>query len=114
MRKIDTISNEPKQEMSFQTEDGKIIILRFYYVSSQIGWFMDVEYEGTITNCRRITNCPNLLRDKKNIYPFGIACTVEDGEEPWFLDDFKNDRVGVYVLDKSDVEYIEKDIYGKI
>lgn len=114
MRRITEISNEPKQEMSFQLDDGSLITLRFYFVDSQIGWFMDVEYKGTITNGRRITNCPNILRDKKNIYPFGVACTIDDGEEPWFIDDFQTGRANLYILDESDVQYVEEEIYGKV
>lgn len=75
---------------------------------------MNVEYEGISTNCRRITNSPNLLRDKKNIYPFGIACSVEDGEEPWFLSDFKNGRATLYFMNKNDVRYVEEELYGEV
>lgn len=114
MQRITNITDTPKQEISFILDDGSMIIIRLYFISSQIGWFFDLEYNGITSNCRRLTNSPNIIRDKINIFPFGIGCTVSDGQEPWFVDDFSKGRVNLYILDKDDVAYVEKEVYGKV
>lgn len=114
MKEIVEITNNPKQMFSFQLDNGGLITIRLYYIESQIGWFFDLEYDGIVSNCHRLTNSPNIIREARNIFPFGIACSVSDGQEPYFLDDFVNGRVQFYVLDKDDVEYIEETVYGKI
>lgn len=114
MKKLTDITDNPKQEMSVLLDDGKMVIIRLYYIESQIGWFFDVEYEGIVSTCHRVTNSPNIMREKINIYPFGIGCSVTDGQEPWFINDFSVGRASLYVLSKEDVKYMETNIYGKI
>lgn len=114
MKKISNITSNPKQKFSFPTNDGKIITIKLYFISSQIGWFFDIEYDGNVSLCRRVTNCPNIIRDKKNIFPFGIACSVSDGEEVWFANDFSSGRATLYIMTKNEVEYIERSLYGKV
>ena len=114
MREISGITDSPKQRFSVMSDDGKMIEIKLYFISSQIGWFFDVEYDGIVSNCHRLTNCPNILREKQNIFPFGIGCSVSDGEEPWFLNDFISGRVTLYLMSKEDVETIERDLYGKV
>lgn len=114
MKEITEISDNPKQQFSFQLENGKLITIKLYFISSQIGWFFDLEYEGVASNCHRVTNTPNIIREKRNIYPFGIGCSITDGEEAWFVDDFSTRRASLYVLEKDNVELVEKELYGKI
>lgn len=114
MKAITNISNKPKQQFSFQTSDGKILTIWLYYISNQIGWFFDLEYDGIKSNCHRVTNSPNIIREKQNIYPFGVGCSVSDGEEPWLLDDFASGRATLYLMTKEDVKIIERSLYGKV
>ncbi|MEE0059283.1 MAG: hypothetical protein UE295_00490 [Acutalibacteraceae bacterium] len=114
MQKITSITDQPKQELLVRLKGQNVIVLKLEYISQQIGWFLSYEYEGKISNCHRITNCYNILREAQNTLPFGIACTVTDGQEPYFLDDFKEGRANLYILSKDEVEYVEKTYYGKI
>lgn len=114
MQQIIDITAEPKQELFVRLNNGKIIHLKLEYVDSQIGWFMDIDYDNIVSTCHRITNAPNIIREKLKIFPFGIGCSVEDGQEPFFIDDFFTGRASLYVLSKEDVEYVEKNYYGKI
>ena len=114
MYKITNITDNPKQQFSFPTDNGKLIKLKLYFISSQIGWFFDVEYDGIVSTCHRVTNCPNIIREKKNIFPFGIACSVNDGQEPWFVDDFLTGRATLYIVPYNEVLFIEKEVYGKV
>lgn len=114
MQQILNISQEPKQKLNLSLDNGTQITVVLEYVPSQIGWFFTVTSSIGNTYCRRITNCPNLLRDKQNTMRFGIACIVEDGGEPYFIDDFVNGNAKLYVLNYNELQYIGKTKYGKI
>jgi len=55
---------------------------------------------------------PNILRNYKNILPFGISIITEDGSEPFLIDDFSTGRVGFFVLNKEEVESFESQFYN--
>lgn len=114
MKEIKGITDNPKQQLSFQVNDGNVVNMKLYFLENEIGWFFDIEYEGTSSLCHRLTNAPNIIRECRNIFPFGIGCSVIDGQEPYFADDFTSGRAILYALDKEDVEYVEKTVYGKI
>jgi hypothetical protein len=114
MKQINILTSYPKQSLSVRLDNGKSLKLKFEYIESQIGWFFDVEYGDYKSTCHRLTNCPNLLRQSQNIYPFGLGCVVSDGAEPYFVDDFSTGRVKVFVLNEEEVETVEKEIYGKV
>lgn len=111
MQQLTNITDEPKQEMNVRLDNGDIITLRFEYVASQLGWYLDIIYNDFESTFHRITNCPNMIRQWRRILPFGIACTVKEESEPYFIDDFKNGRASFYVLSESDVQYVENTFY---
>jgi len=114
MQQVIDITAEPKQELYVKLNEGGIIKLKLEFIDSQIGWFMYIDYNDVKSNCHRITNTPNIIREKMNIYPFGIGCSVSDGQEPFFIDDFSTGRAQLFVLSRDEVEYVEKELYGKI
>lgn len=114
MQQLLNITAEPKQQFQIITENSGVVTLQLEYISSQIGWFFNIITSDGSSYCRRITNCPNLLRDKQNIFNFSIACDVNEGREPYFIDDFKNNNARLYIISKKEVQQIGKSIYGKI
>jgi hypothetical protein len=114
MQQILNITSEPKQQYQLLIENQGTITLQLEYVDSQLGWFFNVITSDDSSYCRRITNCPNLLRDKQNTLKFSLACTVENGLEPFSIDDFKSGNAKLYILSHDEVQYIGKEIYGKI
>jgi hypothetical protein len=54
------------------------------------------------------------LRDKQNTLKFSLACSVDSGLEPFSIDDFKNGNAKLFILSQDEVQYIGKEIYGKI
>ena len=114
MQQIMNITNEPKQSFVIPLSNGGSFILSIEYINSQIGWFFDIQSENGNTYCRRITNCPNLLRDKQNILKFSLSCYIDDNSEPYFVDDFISGRAKLYVLNEEDIKYIGRTQYGKI
>lgn len=107
MNQINVITDNPSQTMILRLETGQSINFDLFYSYNQSGWFFNLTYGSFIINGKRIVNSPNLLREFRNILPFGLSCTVADKHEPVFIDDFKNGRAVLYTLNQSDVDQIE-------
>lgn len=114
MREFVGLTDLPKQSIKMQVENGDIVKVSFYYKENQQGWFFDIEYNNFSCKTTQLTNCPNIIRQFQNVLPFGISCSVNDGGEPWFLNDFLTGRVRVFLLNEDEVNYIGQQIYGKI
>ena len=112
MKQIISITDEPKQRFSVRLDDGSMVNIKIEYSDANRCWFMDVNYGEYESTCIQVTNCPNILRQLKNIFDFGIGCSVIDSSEPWFINDFIDGRASLYVLNKDEVNYVENVIYG--
>ena len=108
MKQITSISNDAKQSMSFVLDNGEKINISLVYLESQLGWFISIIYGEVLTiNNRRVVTSPNFLRAFRDILPFGISCTADNGQEPILIDTFSDGRCKLYVLNETDVEYVE-------
>lgn len=107
MRLIENLSADPRQNVKVVLEDGSIVDITLRYFETQRGWFYDIQYGTFINYNRRLVTSPNMLRQFRDILPFGIACVVNDGKEPVFLDDFSTKRVVVYFLTAEEVLDVE-------
>ena len=112
MIKITEINNDAKQQLTLVTEDGFEIKFLIEFRPTQTGWFFNLTHNDLTINGVRLCHFPNVLRQWKNIIPFGIACVVTDSGEPYYIDDFSSERVAIYLLTESEVEEIEEDIFG--
>lgn len=110
MKKINELTSQPKQNHVFTLEDGTVINITFEYRSNQSGWFISFSYLTRTFNNRRIVNSPNMLRQFKDLIPFGFACTVTGGGEPTFKIDFESKRAVFYLLNEEDVQFVEDEI----
>lgn len=84
-------------------DDGTRVNMSLSFWPSQQGWFYSLVYGDFEVNNRRIVNSPNLLRQFRSIIPFGICCTIIDGYEPVYQNDFTAGRASLYVLNSSDI-----------
>lgn len=108
MKLIDALTSDANQSVSVVLDDGTKVDLTFNYKESQQGWFYTLVYGAVLTiNNRRLVNSPNMLRQFRGILPFGIACIVNDGLEPVYIDDLSNGRVSVYIMNPTDVATVE-------
>lgn len=108
MKKITALTNDAKQLLNLVLDDSSKVSMSINYVPSQDGWFYSLTY-GTIfqVNNKRLVNSPNFLRAFREIIPFGLACTVIDGYEPVYQNDFTSGRVSMYLLNSEDVSQVE-------
>lgn len=114
MKLISSITKDANQIITLVLDDGSRMILTLVYKDNQQGWFYSISY-GTVFNCnnRRIVTSPNMLRAFRDIINFGLACMSSDGYEPVFIDDFSTERAKLYILNSTEVQYVEDNIIGK-
>lgn len=107
------ISDKPKQNFKLTLDSGAFVDFYLRYVDNQRGWVYSMTY-GTsfaIYN-RRIVTSQNMLRAFQNIIPFGLACATKDGYEPVLQTDFSLKRAQLYLLNSSDVQQMETELYA--
>jgi len=108
MIKITEITDEAKQQFTLIGENQESISFYLEYKPSQQSWYFNLEYLNTTANGLKLVNSPNVIRNYKNVLPFGISCIVTDGTDPYFIDDFINDRVQIFLLNEAEVVQIEE------
>jgi hypothetical protein len=101
---------------SFQTafltgNPGQRIRMDLRYLPTQEVWLADFELEDFIVNGIAVTKSPNILRNYKNIIPFGISCTTADGGDPRSLGDFEDQYAALYLLTQDEVLEIEEGLF---
>ena len=109
MQILDTISNDAKQKHTILLDkDNSQIVIRLVYKPTQIGWFMDVEYDTKdfAVHGLRVTTNLNILNQWRNVLPFGIVCYCEDAQDPLSIEDFLVKRAYLAILDEDEVEQI--------
>jgi hypothetical protein len=113
MKYIGTITSDPKQNIKIITDDGSKISLTLEYRSMRQGWYYSLVWGSFEVNNRRLVTGYNILRQFRNILPFGFSVTVNNspkGNEAVFQEDFVNGRAQFYLLNSEDVAAVEEKI----
>jgi hypothetical protein len=108
MIKLSGLTDYPAQKFTLIGESKEQIGFSFRYMASQNLWKIDVSYgdfeaKGIILVCS-----PNLLRQWRNILPFGLMVASVDTLDPIYLNDFTEGRVSVYLLNLQEVADFER------
>ena len=111
MRQITDITSDAKQKYDIILDDNSVVELTLEYIDSKQGWIFSVTRNDFTVNQRNLVVSPNVLRQFRNYIPFGLAVFSTDKLEPAFIDDFTNDRISLYILNESDLDYLEDNIY---
>lgn len=112
MNLIDNLTAFSDQVTNLILDDRSVAVVRFKFDGNTERWRIDVSY-GT----REMTGIglcchPNILRQWRNVIPFGLACVTSDQTDPVRSVDFATGRVKMYLLNQSDVAYVESNIMG--
>ena len=117
MQQVTGISEAPAQIITLTLEDGSAITVTLEYRPQQLGWFFSVLWNGsdpaTQINGLRMTVFPNVLRQWRNLLPFGLACITQDNREPMAADAFSSGYATMLLLDAADVARVEADIFSR-
>lgn len=106
MRIIDRLNSDPYQVLTMRV-DGDVVQLAFSYLQTRNQWIMAVQYKQIRIASVAVVNSLNLLLQFKNVLPFGIFVNTEDGFDPYFIDDFTNQRVTIGLLSSSEVDILD-------
>jgi hypothetical protein len=112
MIKLENLTDYPKQNFGIILETGEKINFSLEYEPVRKSWLYSVGYKDIIINNRNLIVSPNTLRQFRNILPFGVLVYSMDKLDPSFLTDFVNGRIEIYILNQSEIDYVESDIYG--
>lgn len=105
---IINISSDASQQQNVVLPDGTSVLIRVQYMPQQLGWFfLQIKWGTFNLYGMRITNNPNMLRQWKNILPFGFACQTDGKREPTQQQDFSSGASVLYLLSASEVEAYE-------
>lgn len=106
MRRLTGLTDDPKQQFAMVIEGYDAATVTLEYKSSQYAWFMSVVWGNFELYGERVATGPNMLRQFKDIIPFGIAVSGNNAIDPLFLTSWLTD-CSFYVLDAADVESAE-------
>ncbi len=112
MKLVSNLSDEADQLTKVVLADGSVAAFEFTYLPAIERWAMSVshpkiEIDGMILCCG-----PNVLREFRNVIPFGLGCYSTDGADPFYIEDFASGRITLYVLDASEVAFFETAVFA--
>jgi hypothetical protein len=110
MLEITCLNDDPKQQFNLLIENYDSAVIYLEYKPQQSGWFFNLTWGDFSLNSERVATSPNLLRQFKNILPFGLMITGHDSIEP-FLQDCWITSHKIYLLDETDLENVETEFY---
>ena len=110
MLQITTITDSPYQTLVLKLENGQPLQITLRYSYLQKGWYYSLIYGSYTVNNRRLIYSANMLRQIRNIIPFGLACLMTDLYEPVFIEDFISGRATLYTLNLDDVALVESSL----
>lgn len=109
MKYIDRINASAKQRFTLATiDEGQTITCELTYLTTQRNWVIDVSWQEFTLKGISLGLSPNLLRQWKNVIPFGFALLSVDGFDPYYLQDFSSGRCKLYLLSRAEIEEIEQ------
>lgn len=112
MTQIQNLTNSADQIIQLITTGGQVVTLELIYSGTCERWWINVSYGNTTINGIGLCTFPNNLRQWMNIFPFGLSTVTTDGTDPFDINDFATERVTLFYLNATDVQNIEKTVFG--
>ena len=112
MNLIKSITDNANQIFSVSISGYSNAQITLNYKSNQNAWFMSIVWGSFEINNMLISVGYNILRQFKNQIPFGIAINSTTGTDPLFVDSWLLGYNNFYVLDSTDVAFMETTYYG--
>lgn len=109
---ISNLTNFADQTTQLQLTDGTIATMELIYQGAAQRWIANISYGTFVSDGIGLCCYPNILRQWKQILPFGIACVTADQTDPFDINDFSTGRVSMYLLNSTDIKTIESVVFG--
>jgi hypothetical protein len=111
MKLITALTADATQQIVLIGELKENIKFTLYYKPSQQSWFFDIDDGTFILRGVQLGLSYNVLRNYKNLLTYGIGCASTDGQDPYYINDFVSGRVRLFLLNSTDKEFIEGQVY---
>jgi hypothetical protein len=103
---ITALNDQPKQTFRIVVDGYDTATISLEFKPQQYGWFISIAWGSFELKNERVATSPNLLRQFKNIIPFGILIEGIEAIDPLKLDSWVTDNK-MYILNESDLETVE-------
>lgn len=113
MQEITTLTSSPNQLHTLILDNNEKVEFRLYFLARQEAWFFDLTYNDLTVNCSKVVLTPNALRQFRRTIPFGIAFATDGFVEPFQITDFSSGRIKMYVLNSTEVQDVEQEIFNQ-
>lgn len=113
MTTVTGISANPKQKFTLALDDGTQVSCSIEYRPQQQSWFADVQWETWVLNGLRLVPSPNLLRQWRNVIPFGFALLTGNQREISSQQAFASGAAELILLNAADVARFEELAYDR-
>lgn len=111
MRQITDLTTDAKQQFDIVIDGYDVATVYLEWKPNQTGWFMNVIWNTFSLYNLRVTTGQNILRQFKDIIPFGIGIGGVGSVDPVTEDAWINYNQ-FYILDETDKQAVEDDING--
>lgn len=109
-----SLTESPNQIHQLVLENNETADFTLRYYPRMLGWFFDISYGDTTINNVKVVLHPNILRQFRNILPFGITFYTDNKSyvEPFQKSDFATGRVKMGILNSEEVVLTESEVYN--
>jgi hypothetical protein len=111
MLEITGTTADYRQKMFINITNFGAAELVLQFKPNQYAWYFDLTWQEFSVKNQQLTMSANILRQYKNILPFGIMCFNNSTIDPIVVEAFVLDTK-LYLLDSAEVVAIEADLYG--
>ncbi len=120
MNTINGINDQAAQIILVTIEDGSRATLTLYWRPQQNGWYFDLDWPGSAniqvpfaSYNRRVVTAGNLLRQFRELLPFGLAVFTPDNEDPSTRTCWADGSATLVLLNSADVARVESEVYAR-
>ena len=107
MIEITALTNSPKQRFNLVIEGYDVAKIYLEFKSQQEGWFISLDWGDSFSiKNERVSTSPNLLRQFKNILPFGLLISGVDAIDPVTIDSWVQTNK-MYLIEETELDDIE-------
>lgn len=110
---LNNLTDFANQTTTLQLPDGTTANLTLIFNATAERWVANIVYGTLVINGLGVCCLPNILRQWKNVIPFGLACATNDQTDPFAANDFSDGRARLFLLSADEVLLMESQIFGR-
>lgn len=111
MIQITSIIATPDQTFQTSLADGSIIRFELFFRPRIPAFFVNISWKDFTITGLKLCQSINILWQFRNL-PFGLCISLDDGTEPYLIDDFSTGRAQFFIQEQADLDYIQSLVGG--